>query len=325
MNSYTFYWDNDTWKKYSREGDKRITYIAASNTNNFKDIRAGDEVFVVTAKDNILYVGGRLIADGSPIDRPEAESRLVGESIISRSHYVLARSDELCIFKGNISLKAEAARDLEVLLKDGSIGHKKFNPETFSMDFTNTQRISAKAADSLREKLGLEAAGSSGANVSGDFEVLYSDKTLDETTRKQLIDARVGQGRFRRNVIAVWGNGEQCAVTRISVRDVLVASHIRPWKSCSTHEERLAGTNGVLLAAHLDKLFDRFLISFDETGKIAISRRLTTRHRDELKTTGLNGNMELDFSQIRMVSKAEIEKMLREHHAELMRLDLNAG
>lgn len=170
----------------------------------------------------------------------------------------------------------------------------------------------------------LEDAGSSIVEVSGDIEALYLDKTLGETTRKQLIEARIGQGLFRKNVIGVWGLGEQCVVTGISVRDVLVASHIKPWKAATT-EERLAGWNGLLLAAHLDRLFDRYLISFDGTGKIVISRRLTTRHLDELKTTGLNGNMELNFSQIRMVSKAETEKMLREHHAELMRLDLNAG
>lgn len=163
------------------------------------------------------------------------------------------------------------------------------------------------------------------ADISSDIDALIGDKTLDETTRKQLIDARVGQGRFRKDVIAVWGNGEQCAVTGISVRDVLVASHIRPWKSCATHDERLAGTNGILLAAHLDKLFDRFLISFDETGTIMISQRLTTQHRDELKTAGIDMKMKLDFSRLDTANDADIKKMLREHHAELTRRDLQAG
>jgi hypothetical protein len=42
---------------------------------------------------------------------------------------------------------------------------------------------------------------------------------------------------------------------------MLIASHIKPWRDC-TEEERLHPANGLLLATHVDKLFDRFLLSF---------------------------------------------------------------
>lgn len=155
------------------------------------------------------------------------------------------------------------------------------------------------------------------ANIGSDIGDLIGDKTLDETTRKQLIDARVGQGRFRKNVVAVWGNGEQCAVTGISVRDVLVASHIRPWKSCATHDERLVGTNGILLAAHLDKLFDRFLISFDQLGKIVFSRRLSAKDREELRAIGVKEDMAINFTRLALGDEALVRHMLKEHCANL--------
>ena len=89
-------------------------------------------------------------------------------------------------------------------------------------------------------------------------EIMNSD--VSETERETLMKARVGQGKYRKNVIRVWGN-EACAVTLNSVREVLIASHIKAWKDCSDSTERLDGANGILLEATLDKLFDSHLMS----------------------------------------------------------------
>jgi hypothetical protein len=42
---------------------------------------------------------------------------------------------------------------------------------------------------------------------------------------------------------------------------VLRASHIKPWAK-STNRERLNAENGIMLAAHVDALFGRGLMSF---------------------------------------------------------------
>ncbi|MDH6259087.1 HAD-IC family P-type ATPase [Bradyrhizobium sp. BR13661] len=55
-------------------------------------------------------------------------------------------------------------------------------------------------------------------------------------------------------------------------------SHVKPW-SDSNNKERLDPANGFLLAAHLDALFDRGLISFADTGTMLLSPRLTARDR----------------------------------------------
>jgi hypothetical protein len=156
-----------------------------------------------------------------------------------------------------------------------------------------------------------------------DIASIFTDPAIDPTTRKQLVAARIGQGQFRKNVIKVWGKGEQCIVTGTSLKDVLIASHIKPWKLSLT-DERLAGWNGLLLVSHLDKLFDRFLISFNQMGGIISSRRLVA-HWDSLKPLGINMALALDFSRVDEKSRTQIQTMLREHRAEVEHHDQLVG
>ncbi|MGX1322567.1 hypothetical protein AB7M17_006020 [Bradyrhizobium sp. USDA 377] len=114
-------------------------------------------------------------------------------------------------------------------------------------------------------------------DVSADIGRIRSDPTVrSETTRKALIDARLGMGDFRDALVRRW-NG-QCAVTGCAITEILRASHIKPWAD-SSNKERLDPTNGFLLAAHIDALFDRGLISFADTGTMLLSPRLTAGDR----------------------------------------------
>jgi len=109
-------------------------------------------------------------------------------------------------------------------------------------------------------------------------EIQKSDR-YGETTKKTLIDARLGQGRFRADLMQIWNNS--CAVTGCTVLKVLKASHIKPWRD-STNNQRLDPNNGLLLTANLDALFDSGLISFRNTGEMIISRQLPTMERRRL-------------------------------------------
>ncbi len=88
------------------------------------------------------------------------------------------------------------------------------------------------------------------------------------TERLGLVTSRVGQGRYRRDLINKF-NGK-CAVTGINKEEILIASHILPWAEASA-DERLDVDNGILLSPMYDALFDRHLISFEDNGKIIIS------------------------------------------------------
>ena len=93
---------------------------------------------------------------------------------------------------------------------------------------------------------------------------------LPETERRATIDARLGQGKYRQELIGVWG---RCAVTKCKSEQLLRASHIKPWRD-SNKGERLDKFNGLLLTPALDHLFDRGLISFDDEGGILLSSQL---------------------------------------------------
>jgi putative restriction endonuclease len=108
---------------------------------------------------------------------------------------------------------------------------------------------------------------------------LSVDPSLDTTTKRQLILARQGQGLFRSRVAEI---ERECRLTAISNPALLIASHIKPWRVCATATERLDGANGLLLTPHVDRLFDRGLISFEASGRVLMSSRLDPLDVDRL-------------------------------------------
>jgi putative restriction endonuclease len=99
------------------------------------------------------------------------------------------------------------------------------------------------------------------------IDEVTKDTNLTATERDALVQARIGQGRFRKNLAKV---ETHCRVTKVHEPAHLRASHTKPWRS-STNEERLNGENGLLLTPTVDHLFDRGFISFEDNGDLLIS------------------------------------------------------
>jgi putative restriction endonuclease len=97
------------------------------------------------------------------------------------------------------------------------------------------------------------------------------------TEALRLTKQRVGQNLFRQALMDYWGGA--CAVTGLNLPELLRASHAKPWADCANDAERLDVFNGFLLSAQLDALFDSGLITFDDTGPLVPSAKLTTVHR----------------------------------------------
>jgi hypothetical protein len=116
-------------------------------------------------------------------------------------------------------------------------------------------------------------------DIQADVEQIESN-VKNETTRLMLIQARLGQGRFRDDLLRIWNSS--CAVTGCSITEILRASHIKPWRKCLNNKEKLDPQNGLLLSAHIDALFDCGLISFQDDGAILISTRVSLRERKNL-------------------------------------------
>ncbi|AEI14114.1 restriction endonuclease [Flexistipes sinusarabici DSM 4947] len=103
-----------------------------------------------------------------------------------------------------------------------------------------------------------------------DVELDPDDKDTFNTSGLVTINTRIGQEKFKKGLIDHWGG---CSVTGIKMIEILYASHIKPWAD-SSDKERLDISNGLLLTPTLDTLFDKGLISFDNDGKIMISKRI---------------------------------------------------
>jgi hypothetical protein len=130
-------------------------------------------------------------------------------------------------------------------------------------------------------------------NKSGSISHIRQSKYRrpNETERSGLITSRVGQGYFRQQILEKW-NGI-CAVSGTDVISILIASHIVPWSEC-TDNERLDVENGILLSPVYDALFDKYLISFDASGKIIISDSLNPTNKEKL---GLSDNIKINITK----------------------------
>lgn len=124
--------------------------------------------------------------------------------------------------------------------------------------------------------------------LTEDIDAIVTDNTISDTQKARLVNTRIGQGRFREDLIKYWRG---CAVTGYSATQFLVASHIKPWRS-SSDEERLDKYNGILLLPNLDKVFDLGYITFEEEGSIRISK-----HLEQPETLGLKPELTIRLSE----------------------------
>ena len=91
-----------------------------------------------------------------------------------------------------------------------------------------------------------------------------------ETEKQALIKVRLGHSKLREDIIKRKG---KCEICGISHNKLLIASHIKPWAK-SDNIEKLDFENILLLCPMHDALFDKGFISFDDNGKILISKEL---------------------------------------------------
>lgn len=128
----------------------------------------------------------------------------------------------------------------------------------------------------------LNALGFSAGPTAGSIDPRVAPP---ETVRRQLVDARLGQGKFRDDLLAAWQG--RCPLTQIAHPRLLRASHIKRWADC-TNAERIDPNNGILLAAHIDAAFDCGLISFADDGKLLVAQdKLTSTDRELLQLAAM--------------------------------------
>lgn len=105
-------------------------------------------------------------------------------------------------------------------------------------------------------------------DIDEQIEVnIANSSTVSPTEKEQLVKSRIGQGLFRKNIQQL---ETACRVSGVSDPRFLIASHIKPWRTCN-NVERLDGANGLFLSPNIDLLFDRGYISFEDDGKLLVA------------------------------------------------------
>lgn len=104
------------------------------------------------------------------------------------------------------------------------------------------------------------------------------------TTKTRVVKTRTVQNKFRKDTLDLWNH--KCAVSSVDDDRILIASHIKPWRS-SDDSERVDPHNGLILNPTYDKLFDLGFISFSpDNGRIMLSDEIESSIWDNLRISG---------------------------------------
>lgn len=114
--------------------------------------------------------------------------------------------------------------------------------------------------------------------------------SLEGYEYEALCKARVNHSVFRSQLINKY---KKCCLCGVTNEHLLIASHIKPWAE-STGAEKTDINNGLLLCPNHDKLFDNGFITFEESGDIKISGRLS---ENDCVFMNVNNNMHINMNE----------------------------
>ncbi|NLB66210.1 MAG: HNH endonuclease [Lentisphaerae bacterium] len=192
-----------------------------------------------------------------------------------RNASVMALAERLRRTPSSVAMKLSNLASFDPALRlrgiKGLQGASKLDREMWEEFHGDLEGNIIASEEIIRDLFG--AAGEDELEVSakGGIRRIPRAKTPPEVTESiQTVKQRRGQAYFRECVLNNYE--EQCAVTRIAVRDLLVASHILPWSSHP--KERLNVQNGISLSRLHDAAFDRGYIAFDHDYCLLVSGEL---------------------------------------------------
>jgi putative restriction endonuclease len=145
----------------------------------------------------------------------------------------------------------------------GLAGHSRGDEQVWTEFDKNWDEMAILSETKLRN---LDPAGGQPAPEISEPEAEYVPRDVP-TEAAATVRVRTMQSFFRKAVLAAYNS--RCCITGNPVEELLVASHILPWSTFP--EQRLNPKNGLCLAAHFDRAFDRCLITFDTERKVVLS------------------------------------------------------
>lgn len=240
-----------------------------------RQARPGDAV-VSFASAIIGYVG---IVSGFPVSAPKPDEFGETGSYWSNDGWLVpvlwSRVEKPFRPKDNIEkLKYLLPEKYSPIQQNGNGNQKIYLAKIDQALFEALMNLGDFALDSGDVGLGMAADDTIIDQIEDDLQTrLEADQDLSNTEKEAIVKARRGQGIFRKNVELI---EPRCRVTGLSDKRLLIASHIKPWRACETPQERLDGSNGLLLAPHVDRLFDIALITFEQDGALIVSPTISS-------------------------------------------------
>lgn len=99
-------------------------------------------------------------------------------------------------------------------------------------------------------------------------------------TVEATVKLRRNQTFFRNAVLSAYD--QRCCITGISIKELLIASHIKPWAVSDSATERTNPKNGLCLNALHDRAFDHGLITVTPEYRIVVSKYVRDLYSSEV-------------------------------------------
>lgn len=187
---------------------------------------------------------------------------------------------------------------------------QKFNDDRLNLNFLkkNGLKNPPQGPQRIKEKLLMylkDIIGENQIQKTETDEIKNIEKEYIGKNKEAILKVRIGQGLFKQRLLK---KDCSCKICGLRIKEFLIASHIKPW-SKSTQNEKVDLDNGFLLCPNHDALFDKGYISFEDTGKIIISSKLSKEDRIKLK---INSDIKIDLSN-------ENKKYLNYHRKNILK------
>jgi hypothetical protein len=276
-----------------------------------KDLMQSDKVYVISSKQK----GGKLT--------PHLEGCFDVEAVIGGDYEIGNRKFK---FRSVLTPIARPREPIDITHIRDHMGAGKFASRFMNQVKPHLSQIEINEFDELllkyQEKV--TSIAEAGDKLQQEIqEILQSD-----TERTQTVLARIGQGKFRENVTTVWGlDKEICVLTGITLPSILTASHIIPWSECIGEKAALRwdGANGILLCAHIDRLFDRYYLSFVRRGTSCAIQYSRSLHNDHKRQLGLTPDLELVPNRMKSLDRERFFGYMETHYKKFLEREAQAN
>jgi putative restriction endonuclease len=153
-------------------------------------------------------------------------------------------------------------------VKGMSKGSKAEKP-VWNEFYDNWNELAYTAENIIAEKKGL--------SIEQVSEIETADLPKAGIERQALVKIRINQNFFRKAVLLSYQN--KCCITGITIPQLLVASHIKPWSK--DLNQAANPENGLCLNALHDKAFDKGLLTISEDFRVVLSETILKAKKED--------------------------------------------